>query len=651
MSQALGAAEGAVSSNSAEDDVDALLQTAVLEGDPAVLKACLYYITGDERLLGVPVRMAERRGGAFLVPELTAGGARFVREEIVAYLKERRRSGDDTSPTPRGDVRTAMETLAARTLTDEEFRFAVRELGLESQSSRSAAEMQAFAAKAKQRGFRVVIVGAGLSGLGMAIELGRIGVDYVVIEQQERPGGVWVRNQFPEARIDTTSFVYQFTTERDQLWSEHYPTQAEVQAYAERLAVKHGVTDRTVYGTKLISAQFDEDTSVWKLVLEDAQGRRVEEANVVVSAAGLFTNPKIPDIPGLDTFAGRVIHSAAWEPDFDPTGLRVAILGNGSTGVQIMPWLAERADVLTVFQRTPQWISPLERYKEPVSEGLRLLLRELPYFWSWTGYAARAIRVTLGDAQEYDRAWQAAGGLISRRNDGLRENLTNYIATKLAGRPDLIAACTPNYAPLARRLVVDNGWYDALLRPNVALETDGIERIEEDAIVTVDGRSIPVDAIVLATGFDVEKYVSPAEYRGVGGHTIEQAWEADGPRAYCGLQVPGFPNFFIMYGPSAQVRGGSFLTTVERWAQYVSRWVQYLVDNDLRQMDITREAFDRYNELLDDANRALIWQTEGPSERNYYVNRHGRQTVNMPWRLFQYANILEKTSPEQQSFA
>src|SRR5690606_25603780 len=267
----------------------------------------------------------------------------------------------------------------------------------------------------------------------------------------------------------------------------------------------------------------------------------------------------------------------------------------------------------------------------------------VPFYWKWSCFNARLIRGSLGDAQEYDRAWQAAGGLVSRRNDGLRENLKAYIATKLADRPDLREACTPDYAPLARRLVVDNGWYDAIVKPNVTLIPRGVAALGRNSVIAADRTAYECDALVLATGFEVEKYTLPAKYYGPDGRTLEDVWAKDGPRAYAGVEVPGFPNFFIMYGPNGQPRGGSYVAALELWIDFAAGLIVQTIESGHRRCEVTVEAFDKYNALMDIEMERLIWEGEAPKDRNYYVNSFGRQNVNMPWRLHDYAQILWKS--------
>jgi 4-hydroxyacetophenone monooxygenase len=626
------------------DLVDATeIRERLTHAHPNVMRAVVYVLTGDPRLAQMRTIELERRGGAFIEHTLSEADAKTVSDIAVDYLASREPGADAESPVDidRTRVEDAMGFLMGGRPNPAEYRLGARELRMESVcgigSSRPA---WSGVQPPDLSNWRVLVVGTGFSGIGTAVRLQQLGIPYSVVDMQPRIGGTWERNQFPEARVDTTSYVYQFSFVERYPWSQHYAPQEQVRKYLEHVASTYGVTPNIRLSTQVIESRFDAATGLWEVLMQDGEGRQWhEQANFIVSASGLFSTPKRPDFEGVDVFGGPMVHSAQWDPDFDPTGKRVGIIGNGSTGVQILPWLAENADEVKVFLRTPQWISPLEKYKEPVAQELQWLHDTIPLYWRWSCYNARLIRGTLGDAQEYDWAWQARGGLISRRNDGLRENLTQYIATKLGHDPELQRLCTPDYAPLARRLVVDNGWYDAIVRDNVSVETSGIARLHEGAIETGDGERIECDAIVLATGFDAEKYTLPATYHSDAG-TLEQVWEKDGPRAYGGVEVPGFPNLYIMYGPNGQPRGGSLVAALELWIDHVARVIVKTIESGRRWAVVSDEAFENYNRCMDEEMAKLIWQDAAPRERNYYVNSFGRQNVNMPWRLHDYAQIM-----------
>lgn len=623
---------------SAEQRIDAALEHANM----SVLRMALYQATRDPDLAAMSVSEVPLRGGAF--------GAYIVDPEHVETIKEKARAflSDPASAQTRRlfdddhELRAAMSLMTGRELSDREFRLGREELAFDDfpREARWTHERPEAADD-----FEVAVIGAGASGIAAAIQFERLGIAYTIYERQSDLGGTWHLNHYPDARVDTSSFLYQFKFVKNYPWPEYFASQGEVKRYLEHVAKEFGVYDHIVFDTALERAEFDERDQRWDLELTGPGGPLRRRAGVVISAAGQFSTPRKPDIAGVEDFAGRFFHTTAWDDSYDPAGDRVAVIGNGSTGVQIMPKLAETAASVHAFQRTPQWISPMEGYRETIGPEVRWLFDHVPFYWNWYCYTMQVTTSGMQLAQEYDPAWQAAGGRISRRNDGMRENLTAYIESKLGERPDLMAKVLPDYAPLARRLVVDNGWYNALLRDNVELVTEGIDHFDRTGVVLRDGRRIELDTVVFAGGFDVGKYLFPAEYVGLGGQTVDQAWAEDGPRAYLGITIPRFPNLFVFYGPNSQPRSGAFLSWVEIWSRYAAQAVVSLLEGGHRSMEVKQEVFADYNTRLDAETTSRIWEKEAPAERNYYVGQHGRQIVNWPWRNEHYFEFVERVDP------
>lgn len=617
------------------------------KANPSVLRMALYQLTRDPELAAMTVNEVPLRGGAFsgyLVDESHVPAIKAKALELVA-AGELTAAGQAQAPSD-ADLAEMMQLMTGKPVTPEEFRLGREELAFDE----FPREARWTDGPVVPEGFEVAVVGAGASGIAAAIQFERLGIPYTVYERQADLGGTWHLNHYPDARVDTSSFLYQFKFVKNYAWPEFFASQSEVKKYLEHVAREFGVYDKIVFNTSLESATFDERDERWDLELRSPDGVSWRSVGVVVSAAGQFSTPRRPDIPGVQDFAGPFFHTTAWDDDYDPAGQRIAVIGNGSTGVQIMPKLAETAAQVYAFQRTPQWISPMEGYREKIGPEIRWLFDTIPFYWNWYCYHTQVTTSGMQLAQEYDPEWQAAGGQISRRNDGMRENLTAYIRSKIGHRPDLMEKVVPDYAPLARRLVVDNGWYDALLRDNVELVTEGIDRFLPHGVETADGTFRELDAVVFAGGFDVGKYLFPAQYVGRDGRTMDEAWSKDGPRAYLGMVVPGFPNMFMFYGPNSQPRSGAFLSWVEIWARYAGQAVVTLLEAGQRSMEVREEVFDDYNARLDEETRSRIWEREAPSGRNYYVNEHGRQMVNWPWRNEHYYTFVERVEPSDYTF-
>jgi len=411
------------------------------------------------------------------------------------------------------------------------------------------------------------------------------------------------------------------------------------------------VWDRIRFGVEVKRAVWNEEAKSWHLELESKDGSREElDANVVVAASGLFNLPKIPDIPGIHDFEGELVHTTQWGPEHTVKGKRAAVIGNGSTGVQLLSRIAEDADHVDVYVRTPQWVIPRENYGQPITAEQRWLLDTIPYYWNWYIYSMYAMAFGTQALQERDPEWQAKGGYFNERNDALRANLTEYIKTKLDGRQDLIDQLIPDHPPYARRPIVDNNWYATLLKDHVDLVRSPIASFTKTGIVTEDGTERPADIVVAAFGFEVEKYLWPTEYIGRRGLRLEDEWEALGARAYLSVTVPGFPNLFIQYGPNSQSRSGAIFAWLEIWARYTAQNIAHMLSHGYRAMEVDRDVYERYNARMDEVAKDLIWVDPAAKDKNYYVNSHGRSSVNSPFRVKEYYSMFVPQRYEEYRF-
>jgi len=483
--------------------------------------------------------------------------------------------------------------------------------------------------------FQVAIVGAGFSGIAMAVQLGLLGIPYVIYERGSELGGTWSRHKYPDIRVDTLSITYEYSFEEQYPWEEYFARGAEVRDYLEYMARKYDVIEHIRFGCDLETAKFDEQGSFWELTVQHSNGEYEDcVAKVLISAAGLFSTPKIPDIPGTENFEGEIIHPTVWPSEGDMKGKRIAIVGNGSTGVQMLEPLAAEAKQVYVFQRTAQWISPREHYGEAIEPEVQWLLHNLPGYWNWYRYTSIIGLFTWHeDFLIPDPKWESKGGHITQKSEELQEFLVGYIKSQIGDRGDLLKNLLPDHAPMLRRPVVDNGWYKALTRDNVKLVTDEIASLTPTGIETANGLQIEVDAIVFATGFDVAKYLWPAEYYGRGGESLEELWSEDSPRAYIGMMVPGFPNLFTMYGPNSQPTSGgiSLPSWFQVWASYIGQCLTRMIEQESANIEVSQSAFEAHNKQLDAEASGMAIVTESSSQRNYYVNDEGRLQVNSPF--------------------
>ncbi|MFC9790099.1 flavin-containing monooxygenase [Rhodococcus sp. NPDC127528] len=500
-------------------------------------------------------------------------------------------------------------------------------------------------------GYHVAIVGAGFAGVAMGVQLAQLGIPFTVYERRDEVGGVWSINTYPDVRVDTLSFTYEYAFEKKYPWTEYFARQSDVRAYIDHVAHKYGVYEHIRFGSDVQAARFDEMTQRWTLTVRGEDSVADVEANVVVAASGVFATPRDLPVEGVPGFTGQIVHTTEWSDDVEYAGKRVAIIGNGSTGVQLLSKVAEKAESVTVYQRTPQWISPRTNYGAPIADELQWLIQEMPFYWNWNKYVAGLGTIDLRNALMPDEEWIANGGDVSERNDMLREILVGYISNQVDGRQDLIDQLVPDYPPMTRRPVVDNNWYASLTRNNVELVTTPIDRMTDTAIVTADGESRDADLVIAAVGFQTEKYLWPTQYYGLGGVTLEDVWTAQGAQAHLGMTVPGFPNMFMLYGPNSQpVASGSGLPTwFEIWTRYIAEGIAGMLENGRSSMVIRQEAFDDYNDQLHEEAKKLIYLSPSTvMEKNYYVNEFGRLQMNAPWSGEKFYELC--ASPDESHF-
>jgi 4-hydroxyacetophenone monooxygenase len=598
----------------------AFIRRAVELADLNAVRVALYQHTKDPELATLPV-----------AAQLDDAGRELLIDKAVAWLEKNAGPGMPAEP-PVDELRELMNMATGEQMPDLEFEArrdlpAFKEFPWTTTWSNGKPDLP--------EGFNVAIIGSGFSGLAAGVQFELLGIPYTVFERRPEPGGTWTINRYPDVRVDTISITYEFSFEKNYPWSEYFGRGAEVRKYLDHISRKYGVHANTRFEHELKSATFDEDRDVWVLEIDTPDGLQTFEANAIINAVGTFTNPRVPQFQDQELFEGEMLHPNRWPEGWDATGKRVAIIGNGSTGVQLLAPIAADADQVYVFQRTPQWISPRDKYGKAVEPEIRWLLDNFPGYWNWWRYMAIAALFGTHGFITPDEEWKAKGGKFNAMNDKLREDLTAYIKAQVNGRQDLIDKLIPDYAPFSRRPVVDNGWYQALTRDNVELVTDGIVRLTPKGIEAADGTVYEVDAIITATGFEISQYLWPAKYIGTGGVDVHDYWSKDGARAYLSMMVPHFPNMFMLYGPNSQpLSGGTGLPIwYVIWSAYAAQLLVKMIEDGKSRVEVKTEAYERYNEALDkEASKLLLLQEEGAPDKNYYVNSEfKRLQMNAPW--------------------
>ena len=623
---------------------EAFIRRAVEQAEPNALRVALYQITGDPVLL--TYELEERKVD------------RISRQSMITVADKDRPAVREKAFRWLVDHQDELADYQETTPSDEELRRLIREgLGQDPAELRndlfenlkaiaSFDEFPLFLARWTgsrkpeiPKDFKVAIIGAGYSGLAVAIQLDRLGIPFDIYERRPEVGGTWSKNRYPDVRVDGSSTTYQFGFVKKHPWTEYYARGPEVRAYLEGVAKDYGVYDRIRLGHEVTSMEWNEETSRWDIEFQHDGEVVRSSANIVSGATGFFNEPKKLDVKGVDDFKGEIVHTALWpeDPDFTLAGKRVAVIGNGSTGVQLLRSVASEAAHVYPIVRTPQWVQPQVNYGEPVQPEMQWLLQRMPYYWHWDrfmwtapvpgGEAARDLRVP-------DPEWKAKGGYFSKANDELRARISDYIRSQLGDREDLIEKLTPKYPPWARRMITDNGWYQTLLQDNVDLVMGAIDHIDADGIVMEDGTQLRVDVIISSTGFDINKYMQPIRIVGRGGETLEERWERDGkgPRAFNSMNVPGFPNLFIQYGPNSQGggAGGGIIGQIQLWGNYLATLTVHLIEKGYKSFDPKEEVFEEHNRILDERTSKMIWMDPDSRDRNYYVT-HGRVLGMNAW--------------------
>jgi cation diffusion facilitator CzcD-associated flavoprotein CzcO len=465
---------------------------------------------------------------------------------------------------------------------------------------------------------RIVIIGSGFGGLGLAIRLKRLGIEsFTILEKADRLGGTWRENTYPGAACDVPSILYSFSFEPKSDWSRLWSPQAEIREYMEDCTRRNDVLRHVRFGVEVTGARFAERAGTW--TVRTAAGESIE-ADVLVCAVGQLHHPSIPSLPGLETFQGQWFHSARWNHDCDLAGKRVAVVGNAASAIQFIPEIAKRTAWLGVFQRSANWMVPRldraytarEQWALAHVPGLRRFLR---------AFAWLSLELWLYPLMRQVRRLQRLHASAS----------TRYMESVVAD-PPLRAALTPDYPIGGKRILLTDGYYETLQRDDVSLLTAPIERIEADAVVTGDGRRHPADVIILATGFRTNPFLASLTIEGRGGRVLAKDW-ADGAHAYYGLTVAGYPNFFMLYGLNTNLGHNSIIFMLECQMRYVLSAVRRLEADDLLFLDLKPEVMRRFNERLQAVLCDSAWAAAGPS---WYKDASGRITNNWPWSTLWY---------------
>jgi cation diffusion facilitator CzcD-associated flavoprotein CzcO len=479
----------------------------------------------------------------------------------------------------------------------------------------------------------IAIIGAGFAGLGMAIRLLGAGRrDFVVLEAAEAVGGTWRDNIYPGVACDVPAHLYSYSFELNPEWTQPYAPQREIRAYLERCVAKYGIGPYLRMGAAVQEASYEGERATWRLRLRDGS---IVRARIVISGAGHgLSVPARPALPGLDRFAGVTMHSARWDASTSLAGKRVAVVGTGASAIQIIPAIAAQVERLTVFQRTAAWVLP--KLNGKISARARALFRRRPG-------VQRTLRRVLYAITEGLALSYIAGPRVNPLR-ALRQWRSRRYLRRSVVSPRLRAQLTPTFAMGCKRVLYSNDYFRALQRANVELVTAGIAEVRERSIVCADGRELPVDVLVFATGFEVAEAKPRYAIRGKDGRELSALWADGGAEAYYGMSVHGLPNLFLLIGPNNALGHTSMIVMMEAQFGYILDALGVMRARGLRAVEVRADAQRRHNEWLQRRLARTVWNTGGC--QSWYLTSSGKNTTSWPGLTLEYRLAVRRFHSE-----
>lgn len=595
-------------------------------------------LTGELRWLDDPYRPTRTQG----MSENETGGLpeaiqQQIRDRAVQAVQDWRNGAPIAVPKPDDELLLQMMSVSMGENVPAEYApMLAQDLGFVDTPELSLAEAAA------EQNLSVLIIGAGVSGLCAGVLLKRAGIPFTIVERSDNVGGTWWDNQYPGCGVDTPSHLYTFSFAPYE-WPYYFSPREDLHRYMRYITDTFDLWPHISLNTTVDAAAFDETAQLWRVTMHNAVGEpSVAETRILISAVGALNQPKIPRLPGADTFTGPSTHTARWPDDLDVAGKRVGVVGTGASAMQLVPAIVDIADQVTVFQRSPQWAGPYERYKVPIPEAAQVLFREIPLYEEW--YRQRlawCYNDRIHMSLQKDPDWEFPDRSINAINDAHRRYFTRHIVEELGDRQDLLDQVLPCYPPFGKRILFDHHWFRKLANDEFRLVTESIERVEPRGIRTTDGELHEIDILVYATGFDATRFMSSFDLRGRGGTLLREEWDDDDCRAYMGMTIPGFPNFFCLYGPNLQVgHGGSIIFLTECEVRYLVDGIRQILQEGLGVLEVSRDVYDQYNRRVDNAHANMVWTHPGMS--TYYRNSRGRIVVNNPFRVVEFWHNTKK---------
>ncbi|MHA3024354.1 flavin-containing monooxygenase [Mycobacterium sp. BMJ-28] len=612
------------------DTPDAEIAAALEDVSIPTLLLSLVHLTGDPSYI-----RDFKQAGLFLnevqgfMSEEDKARARAIALPLIADYRDRGCPVPD--PLAPDLVREMLDWAACEPVDEDNVPLVLEELDLDGVDPRRPRALTG------AEDFHVLVIGCGESGVLAGVRLKQAGIGFTIVEKNAGPGGTWWENSYPGARVDVANHFYCYSFEPSNHWDHFFAEQPELRQYFQDVVERHDLRPHIRFNTEVRSVNWDGD--LWTVDTDNG----TFTANAIITAVGQLNRPQIPDFPGADTFTGPSFHSAKWDHDVDVTGKRVALIGAGASGFQIAPAIADKVEHLTVFQRTAQWMFPNPMYHDRVPDGARWAMEHLPYYGRWYRFLLLWPGADKGlDAARVDPDYADQGNAVSEINAIARIMFTDWITTQVGDDPDLLAKVLPDYPATGKRTLQDNGsWLSTLKRDNVELVRTPIESISPTGVRTTDGTHHDVDIIVYATGFRATDVLFPMSITGRDGADLHTRWGTR-PFAYRGITVPGFPNFFMTYGPGTHLaHGGSLIMNSELQMRYINQCLERLITSGLRSMEPLPEPTAAWHAKSQEAIGKTVWAHPSVTH-SYFKNADGEIHTVSPWRLSEYRSAIDE---------
>jgi 4-hydroxyacetophenone monooxygenase len=637
-------AEGrAESAEVTEADRRALLE-GVKQANIPTLIPVLVQLTGDRKWLERPYAPRKGRG---LDDNDTGGLPGPIQDEIKSAAHEAIANWLDGAPIA---LARPDDALLARMLSVSMGEAAPPEYGEIIAADMGMASHRLGKTPRAPTSFHVVIVGAGVSGICVAIRLRELGISCEIFEKGPDFGGTWWENTYPGAGVDTPNHIYSFSFAQND-WSRYFALQGELLDYFISVADRHRLRECTRFNTAVRRTEWDEASKKWNVELRGPTGDAQQiTASIVISAVGALNNPLIPRIPGLETFPGQAFHTAQWPGNLDVRGKRVAVVGNGASAMQVVPAIAGQVEHLTIFARSKQWAAPFPQFQKEVPGPVRALLCNVPLYYAW--YRQRlawTFNDRIHESLQKDPNWPHPERSLNAVNDGHRSFFTDYVVEELGERRELLEKVLPDYPPYGKRMLLDNGWYRAIARDNVTLIADRLAEVRGRTLVASGGEVDEADILVLATGFRAVEFLASFDVIGRQGRILREHWGRDNARAYLGATIPGFPNLFTLLGPNVGLgHGGSVIKAVELQVDYVLSVLERMFERGAASVEVREDVCEGYNVRVDEAHQRMVWTHQGTD--NWYRNSRGRVVAITPWRNDDFWRMTRQANPDDYVF-